>query len=796
MLLRWTRRGLLGLLALLLLTLLAALALYLGLRGSLPALDGEQRLAGLTAPVEMQRDARGYLTVRAETRNDAARALGFAHAQDRFFQMDLLRRNAAGELAALVGAKALPLDQKRRMHRFRWRAERALAALAAPERALLQAYAEGVNAGLAALAVRPFEYLLLRQKPAPWLPQDSLLGVLSMYLDLQREGGAAGELAAGELKTMLGSAWYAFMRQHSADWSAALDESVPTPVPVPAEPWPLRGGEKLACRDCGFTDGRDIGSNNFAVGQPRHGAALVANDMHLGIRVPNTWYKAQLRWRDASVAGGERVLTGLSLPGMPAIVVGSNGRIAWGFTNSTADWSDLVALKLLDGGKAYASPAGPQPFVLHQEIIEVAGAAAVTLEVRETQWGPVLPAPFEGHALRWVAHDLEGLNLGLLALERAESVPDALRSAQGTGMPAQNLMVGDAQGQIAWTLIGAIPQRRYGPGADMDTPQDWSSGATGWDGYLPPGAAAWPAVVPPPDRQGRLWSANARLVGGEALALLGDGGYDLGARGWQIREGLRALQRIDERELHALQLDDRALLLARWRRLLLDEVLTPDFVARHGLADYRRAVETSAEAARVDAVGYTWVRAFRERLLEQLFAPLAARLEARQLKLRDLKWSLETPGWTLIQARRADLLPPGQSWAQAFERAVLDSRQALLDKTGGRIEELAWGWQNRAAFKHPLGAALPPLLARQLDLPESPLAGDSHMPRVQRSVHGQSQRMVVAPGREITGILSVPGGQSGHPLSPFFRGDHEAWLKGQLLPFLPDPEKHRLDLKP
>eukprot|EP01137_Pigoraptor_chileana_P031247 Opistho-2@18787 len=148
----WLRRLLVLLLTLL---LLAALALYLGLRASLPQYEGQARSA-VSAPVELDRDARGYLSIQAATRLDAARALGFSHGQERFFQMDLMRRNAAGELSALFGAKALPLDQSRRIHRFRARAERALAALPPEHRALLQAYAEGANEGLNQLSLRPF----------------------------------------------------------------------------------------------------------------------------------------------------------------------------------------------------------------------------------------------------------------------------------------------------------------------------------------------------------------------------------------------------------------------------------------------------------------------------------------------------------------------------------------------------------------------------------------------------------------------------------------------------------------
>lgn len=797
---RGLRRLLTGLLALM---LLAGLALWLGLRASLAALDGERALPELMAPVEAQRDARGYLTVVAEHRLDAARALGFVHAQERFFQMDLMRRNAAGELSALVGAKALPLDKARRVHRFRHRAEALIAGLPAEQRALLQAYVSGVNAGLQALGARPPEYLLLRQSPQPWAPADTLLVAYGMYLDLQ---GAQGrdDIATGLLHDSVPADWYAFLTQHSADWQAALDDSRVTPVPLPDTPWPeaLRRVQ-TACHDCQLPDARDLGSNNFAVAAAHGegGRALVADDMHLGLRSPGIWFKARLQWREA---GQAHDVAGVTLPGTPLLIVGSNGRVAWGFTNTTSDWADVITLQLNATGTHYRAGAVEKPLVRAVERIEVAGGEAVEQVVLESEWGPVIahgPAAAAGGVstpagqalvLRWVAHDPEGMNLGLMRLETAATVDEAVRAAAGTGIPAQNLMVADATGRIAWTVIGAIP-RRVGlrDPAEMDRPQDWSDGVSRWQGWLT--AAEQPRVVDPAD--GRLWTANSRMIGGEALRVLGNGGYDLGARATQIRDALRAQPRFDEAGLHALQLDHRALFLQRWRRLLLDQVLTPEFVAAQGLADYRQAVEQSADAARPDAVGYAVVRAFRLQALQQVMAPLASLLEARGLKLRDVKMVPETPGWALIQAARPDTLPPAfKSWPELLQQAVLTSREELIQRHG-RLAAATWGAENPTRMAHPLSAALP-VLSGWLDQATQGMAGDSHMPRVHNQGHGQSERMVVSPGHEDRGILVIPGGQSGHVLSPFYRGDHAAWLAGEPLPFLPGDTRHRLVLRP
>lgn len=785
----WLKRLLGGLL---LLAVLLALLLWAALRGSLAQLDGEEALPGLKATVQAQRDARGYLTVAATNRLDVARGLGFVHAQERFFQMDLMRRAAAGELSALVGAKTLPLDKQRRLHRFRHRAEAVVATLPPDERALLDAYVAGVNAGLSALGARPPEYLLLRQRPRPWVAADTLLVAYGMYLDLQ---GAQGrdDIATGLLHDTVPADWYAFLTQHSADWQAAMDDSRVSAVPLPGTPLPdaLRAA-KTACRDdCRLQDARDLGSNNFAV-SAAHGAqgrALLANDMHLGLRSPGTWFKARMTWKDD---GGAHDIAGVTLPGAPLLIVGSNGRVAWGFTNTTSDWADVVTLRLNAAGTHYQAGGAQKPLARTVETIEVAGQAPVELVVLESEWGPVMaqPAP-AGHAyvLRWVAHDREGMNLRLMQLETAATVEEAVQRAAGVGVPAQNLLLADATGHIAWTVVGAMPRRV--DVANMDIPQDWSDGRARWQGYLT--AAEQPRIVDPAD--GRLWTANSRMVGGDAQQLVGNGGWDLGARGMQIRDDLRAKDTFDEAGLHAIQLDHRALFLQRWRQLLLDRVLTPGFVQANGLADYRAAVQASADAARPDAVGYLLVRAFRLQALKVIFEPLSALVEAHGLKPTDLKMVPETPGWALIQAARPDTLPAAfKTWPELLQRAVLDSRKELVDKHGS-VAAATWGADNPTHMHHPLTAAVP-ALGRWLDQASQGMAGDSHMPRVHNHGHGQSERMVVSPGHETSGILVIPGGQSGHFLSPFYRADHAAWLAGEPLPFLPGPTEHRLVLTP
>ena len=760
------------------------ISVYSVLRLSLPQYEGRY-IGQLSNTARLERDAQGYLSIHAANRPDAAYALGFSHAQERFFQMDLLRRNAAGELSELFGERAIETDKNRRQHRFRQRAEQSYSTLSHAEQQILQAYTKGVNDGLSALNMPPFEYTLLRQSPTAWQHADAFLVIYSMYLDLQAKLGR-DDYAMSILKQAVPAEWYQFLQQDADIWQAALDHSVMANITLPVSPYPqsLRQ-QSLACVACAPKDSTDIGSNNFAVSGKltRHGGAILADDMHLGSRVPGTWFKAQLNWREQDKL---HTVSGLTLPGTPSIVVGSNGHIAWGFTNSTGDWHDLVALKLSEDGKRYLTPQGWQPFNYHYETINVANQNDQTLELTETIWGPVVRfGDSPPYALRWVGHDENAVNFKLMQLESATSVADALAIAPGAGIPTQNLLVADSSGNIGWSLMGKLPKRIL---TDLDTAQDWSDGSQGWQGYVD--AAQQPQIT----GADRLWTANARMIGGSHYQLIGNGGYDLGARGWQIKQGLDQLTQADEHALHQIQLDNRALMLQRWQQLLLD-TLTPELVAEHQLQQYQNFVQNSSERASTDAVGYTLVRAFRQTLLELQFAPLSALLEQHSAQSRDLKYSLETPLWFMLQQRRPDTLPTQfTSFDDLLQSAILQSKQQL-EQQYGSLAAAKWGSVNTAEIKHPLSSAIP-LLGDWLNMPASPFHGDSHMPRVQKPAFGQSQRMVVAPGHEQDGILTIPTGQSGHPLSPFYRADHQYWLNEVALPFLPGEKKYQLLLSP
>lgn len=791
------------------LALVLAVAARVAIGRSLPALDGTVRLPGVSAPVTIARDQVGVPAITASSRVDLARAVGFLHAQERYFQMDLQRRQPAGELAALVGAVAVPMDRAQRVHRFRDVARRALARLSSSERAELDAYAEGANVGLTALGTPPFEYLLLRTTPEPWRSEDSMLTLLVLWSTLQGNQFEY-ERTLGTLADLVPPSAFEFLSGRATDWESPIDGE---PHPVPAVPGPevfdlRRVRQPKAARLTPAATPRislpwwmplpadeeaTLGSNNWAVSGRRSatGSAMVANDMHLRLAVPNIWYRASFVVPDDARPGATRTLSGVTIPGGPQMAVGSNGDIAWGFTNTGGDWSDVVIVEPVPGDPSrYRTPDGPRAFEVHRESIAVKGDAPIAIEVRATIWGPVVGRDHHGRELahRWAAHDPAVLGSDPARIAWTRSVDEALRAAVGAALPAQNLVIGDRTGRIAWTIYGSIPRR---VGFSGDVPTSWADGTRRWDGYLP--YEDHPRVVDPPD--GRLWTANARVVGGEMATRIGDGGYADGIRAWMIRERLVQHDTIDERGLFDIQLDDRAVYLDRWRALLL-RTLAAASPSDGPRAEARRLLsEAWTGRAAPTSAAYRLVRTFRLTAQRMAFDALTASVTTAVPSFdHGLLRRLEGPLWRLVNEQPEHLLDPDfPSWPD-FLLAAADRAIASLAQ-GGPLHERTWGEANTADIAHPLAAGVP-LLGRWLNMPRDPLAGDIYTPRVAAPRSGASQRFVASPGHEARAILHMPGGQSGHPLSPHYADQQHAWVHGTPMPLVPGPAMHTLTLIP
>ena len=783
--------------ALIAVAVIVPIAAWVTLRGSLPALDGSIATGGLTAPVDVERDALGVPTLRAANRSDLAFATGFVHAQDRFFQMDLLRRAAAGRLAELLGSGLIDTDKRLRVHGFERVAADVIDSLPSAHRDVLEAYAAGVNAAMAQWRIRPPEYLLLRVEPRAWTSTDSILAAHAMFLDLNDSTGHR-EIQRTLLESSLPDSVVAFLDPPGTSWDAPLAGEAFAPVPIPSrQEIDLRAVRVTTARAVNFAvedrfDGVAVGSNNWAVAGTRTatGAAIVANDMHLGLRIPNVWYRARLIVAASEGAGLD--LTGVTLPGMPVLIAGSNGHVAWGYTNSYGDWTDVVRIEPDPADTdRYLVGDGSRPYEVRTEAIRASGGVdPASVTIRSTIWGPVI-GDIDGQpiALAWTAHAARAVNLRHLDLEQARTVDSALGIANAIGAPVQNFVVADSAGSIGWTLMGQVPVRA---GYDPGLPASWRDPAVGWTGWQEPDA--YPRLIDPP--AGRIWTANARVLDATGLSFSGNGGYDRGARASQIRDGLFAIDRASVDDMARIQLDDRALFLERWHRLLLGLLDTAAVEAKPERAPARELVAGWSGRAAIDDAGYRLVRAFRLTVVNTVYESLIASVRAEHPGFRfEPSAQFEGSLWQLVTGHADHLLDARySSWRdlllEAFDRTLVE-----LDATCGKLRGCTWGERNRLTMSHPIARAVP-LLSSWLDMPDTPLPGDGDMPRVQGPAFGASERFAVSPGREAEGYYQMPGGQSGHPLSPFYRAGHEHWVDGDTAPFLPGEARYRLRIEP
>lgn len=785
----WFRRIVLGLVVL---VLAGGGAAWLGLSGSLARLDGELRLSGFSQPVTISRDAQGVVTIEAASEADAVRALGFVHAQERYFEMDLARRSAAGELAALFGPAALPMDLERRVHRMRARVSMhtSEADLLGKRRQLLEVYAAGVNAGLEALSVRPWPYLILRQQPVAWTVEDTALAANALYFDLQGYHPFA-RLALWRLSRSLPAPLFAMLDHGGTRWDAPLIGKGPGDAPLPGPeavdlrrlPNGMRSGAVPGSASA-------PGSNNLAVSGAltKDGRAIVGGDMHLGLRAPSVWFRARLIYPDDRAPDGRMDASGFTFPGIPGVLAGSTGHVAWALTNGYADTSQWALIPPCTGAPAQCG------ITEHRETIEVAGAAPEVLVVRETEWGPILRQQPDGSllALRWVAHLPGAIGSGLAEFGWARNLDELFAIADRAGLPIQNLVAADSTGRIGWRLLGAVP--------------DWQAPCNreGIERVVVPIGACppWPlttAHLPelrdPPS--GRLWTANNRADARPESARFGYIGRDQSARARQIRDGLMARDTFSERDILAIELDDRAIFLEHWWKLL--RTVLAGAQGDPLLTRLEAASQKWDGHASVDSASYLLTRRFRDAVERRVTSMLLGAFPQASANGGGSVRLGQTEGWLwpLVTTKPAHLLSAGHSsWNALLAAAARDVARdpANLTKDG---HYRAWGDVNRgSSICHPLARALPEIAKRFLCMPDDPLPGDDDMPRVQRPAFGASQRMAVSPGHEAEGIIEMPTGQSGHPLSPFWRAGHEAWVHGTPTPFLPGKTEHVLRIVP
>ena len=788
-------RSIAVLLALLAVLSAAALAsAYVYLRQSLPKVEGEVPAPGLKAAVEVLRDAYGIPHIFASTEADAAYALGYVHAQDRLWQMEMNRRIGSGRLAELLGPAGLEADRFLRTIGVRRAAQASLAQLDAVSLGVLEAYSAGVNAFLAAGPVLPVEFLLTGARPEPWSPVDSLVWMKMMAWDLG--GNWRSELLRMRLARTLPM--------------ARLQEFLPpfpgdAPVPLPDLKTLYGSLEKEALR-LAIADMEQVltfappelpegaGSNNWVVAGSRSASdkPLLANDPHLGLTAPAVWYFAHLH-----IPG--RNLIGATLPGIPIVTLGRNDRIAWGFTNTGPDVQDLY-LEKLDAGGGYVTPEGPKPFTKISEVIKVKGAEDVKLEVRVTRHGPVisdvaksaLDATPRGYAMAfaWTAlADDDRTFQSSLELGRSGTWRDFLSAVRNLNAPQQNMVYADVDGNIGYVAAGRVPVRKPENNLKGLTP------ALGWDARYD-----WAGYVPFEDlprsynpASGRLWTANDKIVAPGYKPFI-TSEWQPPYRANRIGALLEATPRHDS---------------ASFARIHADSV---SLVMREALPHFLATMPRNETSRRALALLGQWNADMHRDRAEPLIAAawwreLTKRLYADELgDAFQANWAPRAQFMLNILADRDgqsrwcdDVRTPAVETCAVQLAVSLDAALADLSRRyGSDMNAWRWGDAHRARHEHrPFGKQ--PILARIFDI-AAPSSGDAYTVNVgQHHLYDEAEPFANRHAASLRAIydLSDPekslfihsGGQSGNRLSAHYKDFTEAWAAGEYIPMITDRKR-------
>lgn len=767
---------------------------YFYLRLSLPQMSGELTVTGLTAPVDVLRDAHGIPHIFASSERDVQFALGFVHAQDRLWQLEMNRRIGAGRMAEVLGPAALDTDKFLRTLGIRRVAAANLRALDAESRQLLAAYAAGVNAFLEQEPVLPPEFWLLRVTPERWSDVDSAAWAKMMSWDLG--GNWRSELLRLQLASRLPT--------------AAIEEFLPPyPGDAPPELPDLRLFYGVLEKEPAQVSALDMpgASNSWVVSGTRStsGKPLLANDPHLGLTAPNVWYFAQLHAPGLDAIGA-------TLPGLPGIVIGRNARIAWSATNTGPDVQDLF-LERLDGRGGYLAPDGPRAFTVARETIKVKGAEDVQLAVRISRHGPVisdvlqtaLDATPRGHALAlaWTALAEDDASLGaLLKLERAGNWDEFVAATRSLHAPQQNLSYADVDGNIGFIAPGRVPVRK------PENPLHGLAPAPGWDarydwaGFIP--FDELPRAFNPPS--GTIITANHKIVPpGYRRHITYE--WEAPYRARRIEELLDAVQRHDRASFARMQAD----VVSLAARKLLPRMLAiqGQSLEANDVLKWLAAWDGAMLAERAEPLIFNaWLREFDRALYaDELGAAFRGQWRSRAQFVTNVLADRDG------QARWCDDVrtPRAETCDELLAGSLEKSLGELRRRYGDDPNRWKWGKAHEARLRHrPLSRST--WLRRYFDV-VVPSGGDDYtINRGQMDYgdesapfenrHASSLRAIYDLADPQASLFIHPGGQSGNPLSSHYRDFAPLWARGDYVPMISDRAKleaagaRRLVLKP
>jgi len=761
-------------------------------RSALPQLDGTLKLPGLSARVTVTRDTHGVPTIDATSFDDLFFAQGYVTAQDRLWQMDIMRRFAGGEISEILGSEFLAHDREQRILGLRVAAERTLAIASPADRARFEAYARGVNAYIDSHRERlPIEFRILRYSPRPWVPGDSTLIAAQMVKDLNhypyRDALEREKILAKlgpELTADLyvNSSWRdrpptvprPTMEDHDTGdedqhGRSPVDSSVSRNAGPPQNP----AGSPESDSDARMV----VGSNNWVVSGAHTvtGKPYLSNDMHLGHQMPNLWYEAHLRSGNFDVAG-------VTLPGVPFVIVGHNQRIAWGFTNVGPTVED-VYIETFNPDGQYLTPEGWKPAEHRREVIHVKGKSDVVLDVALTRHGPIISELVPGEtrklALRWTLYD--GTHAPFFDVDSAQNWEQFRAAFSAFDAPGQNVVFADVDGNIGYQATGKVPIRASGDGS---LPENGSDNAHEWTGYIP--FDKLPSVYNPP--AGIIATANGRITA-EHYAYPISSGWEAPWRTARIYRVLESGKKFSAADMLALQTD----IYSEGERFFAERFVYGVDHAKKSSPRARQAAELMwGWDGRMTADSAAPTIAYRSRveltrlLLEPRLgaAPSDSHAVSAELTWRTYAWGMQSV-WleNVLEHQPKPWLP--ESFA-SFDDLLAAAVDAAVSAPEAPSDLASWHWGpfHPVEIRHPILGKIP-LLERWTGPGVQPQSGSGYTVKAVSRSNGPSERLTVDLSDLDQSTLNLVTGEAGNFLSPYYMDQWKAWYEGYTfkLPF-------------
>lgn len=775
---RWIKRGFSGLAALLALASISVM--WLTWR-SLPVTDGTVTLTGPEASIDIHRDSHGVPYITAQSEGDATFALGYVHAQDRLFQMEFMRRLGAGRLAEVLGPQALGSDRFMRTLGLYRHAQANLSVLTPKTRAVLQRYADGVNARLENRS-RPLppEFQLLMYTPEPWTPADSVVWQKLMSLSLA--GNWRDELLRSDLLKSLSpeqvEALWPDLTPGSHTTLAAQDSEVPL------------GLAKVLMAQIDSYAPPTLASNVWVI-DGRHtvsGKPLLASDPHLGFQAPIVWYLARLEWP------GE-VRAGATTPGVPFTLIGHNDHTSWGMTTTHADLQDLFIERVNEDG-TYQTPNGPAKFGEITEVISVRFSDPISLPVRTTRHGPVVSDLSAFSRSRAEQNTVLALSATMLRdddrtaqaiydLSRSRTVEEIKAALSQFDGPQQNFMYADTKGGIGFSAPALVPLRKAGNGT---IPVPGWSGGYDWMGWVP--YEELPHSISPPS--GRLVNANNRPVPADYPHLIA-ASFPAGYRAARIGERLDAVpsNMADIEDMLSIQLDTKSSMARDLLPILLANLETTSDQAMRAKTLLEAWDGTMGRHSPEPLIFLTWMSFIKEGLLGDELGPLFSSYRGNRAVL--IKTILKEQSQWCDNITSVAPNTCAQTVTQALENALawLAERPENDNKT---LEQWRWGTFHQARFAHPVFALIPGLSG--VTTVEIESDGSDHTVNrggyrsatgrtpFQHS-HGAGLRAIFDLADLDKSRFIIAVGQSGHPASVHYDDLNRPWRDGQTIALPP-----------